>query len=171
MKSENVLLTICLIVISIFIGGLTVQSCKSSKSASRTRLDIDTASFREETKTIWADSTLWESLKANFKIEWVQEKYTPVQDSTGAVTSSVLTERNSVTSSKEEQRESAAIIRKEEESAVKSSASGKTQLADDIKKESKTKTPITWQFYIMLSIVVIALWVWRKFKPPNNNSV
>ena len=169
MKSENVLLTICLIVIFIFIVGLTLQSCRSSKLDQRTRTEIDTASLSEETKKIWTDSTLWESLKANLTFEWVQEKYTPVQDSTEKVTGSVLTERNSVISSKEEQRESVATTRKEEESAVKSSASGTTKLADDIKKESKTKTPITWQFYMMLSIVIIALLIWKKFKPPNNN--
>jgi len=167
MKSENVLLTICLAVIFIFIGGLSVQSCRSSKLNQSTRLEIDTASLREETKKILADSSIWESLKANFKLEWVQEKYTPVQDSTGKVTGSVLTERNSVTSSKEEQRETAAEIRKEEESTVKSSASGKTQLADDIKKESKPALPINWKLCIMLSIVIVGLWVWNKYKPPN----
>lgn len=167
MKSENVLLTICLGVIFIFIGGLTVQSCRSSKLDQNTRLEIDTTSLREETKKILADSALWESLKANIKLQWVQERYTPVQDSTGNVTGSVLTERNSVTSSHEEQRETAAQVRKEEESAVKSSASGKTQLADDIKKESKPKVPIAWEFYIVCSIVVIGWFAWKKYKPPN----
>ncbi len=157
MSRKKNMLAVCLVMLVIFMG------CRSSKVSS-TKLEVDTTRHTVAVKDIQVDSMIWDCLKVNNRVEWVQERYAPVHDSTGQITGSVLAERWVAASSSEEQWESGTAIRKQESDSVTSSVSGKTRLAEDLKVEKKPAWSMPAWLYLLVVVLFSILIYFRNRK-------
>lgn len=161
MKSENVLLTICLFVIAIFMLGLCMVGCNtSSKIRSKTKVHIDSTSSFISTKDTQHVSMI-DSLSINInEIDCIIENYLPIKDNAGVTTGSVLINKKTI---KRHQYVSKSTQDKKAMGAVSSTTRYNRFNQDtknEIKQDKHNSSSIVFCFFIFCFIGFLV------FKPP-----
>lgn len=159
MKSENVILISVLLFASIMIGGLTVQSCKSSKVDRTTHAQADSSGRSKHDKTKELDSLL-RVIKVNkWSLSFRNDVYIPVMDSAGRVTGSVLIGSNSGVMQQEERSDSA--VSRSEKSTDKGEQEAKVKKK---LKEEVEETKRDWGLikFITIGVVLFIIYIFRK---------
>ena len=171
MKSENILLTACLMFILVILSGLTVQSCKSSSNSTAEKSVQVDSSARLRATNVSDLSMLIHRLQLDQEnYEWNIEEYIPLTDSAGRVTGTAIISRNTgKRSGSRQQNESAAIVKKDSanitaQSQLKSSDAQRITKSKQVK--SVSFSIYTYLFFAILFIFFIRIrWptLWGRF--------
>ncbi|MEG2856929.1 hypothetical protein [Bacteroides sp.] len=162
MKSENVILVTVLMFASIMIGGLTVQSCKSSKTERKTHQLLDSVGQSKHDKAMEMDS-LFRLIKMNkWSLSYRNDVYIPVLDSTGRVTGSVLVESNTSVLQQEERSDSLAETIKKTTDKGEQTTGLKKELNEKV-EETKRNPKLIGLFVI--GIILFIIYIFKKTVP------
>lgn len=165
MRSENVVLTVCLTVVFIAIGGLTVQSCRSTKVQKTVHEQMDSAGQYNHSRELSNDSLL-RLLKMNkWTLQYHTEVYTPVMNSTGLVTGSILARKESAQMSHEQSSDSVAETKSRAVEKQQSETTVKRDLEEKVNKEKKTRASPTLVIFGLLGCILLAIFIRKKILP------
>lgn len=157
MKSENVVLTVCVAMIIVFVCGLTIQSCKSSSSLERkSTLKVDSTGEQRSSSVVDLDSFVHKLQVDEFNYEWNIETYVPTTDSAGHVTGSAILSRNTGKKSSGKKSSETAEVKKKDSVLSESASQIKKKSADstDVRKESSTKFDVPFLFIAVLLLII-----------------
>ena len=161
MRSHNVVLTVCLVFITIMLSGLCAQSCRSSKQQHKTNYELDSTAVNESENSKYADSVFRFLQKARLNWAWTTEKYAPVFDSEGQRVGSVLDERTTFNAQSETEQETSGSRQEYEGQKQNSSSDVKKKLDEEGSKEVKSNSNFKSGFIIGFLVVLSCFIIWR----------
>lgn len=165
MKSENALLSVCLVVVFIAIGGLTVQGCRSTKMQKTVHEQMDSVGQNSRSREVNNDSLLRLLKKNKWALKYQIEYYTPIMDSTGRVIGNLLARKESVQVDHEESSDSIAETKRRTVEKQKSEAAVKRDLKEKVDEEKKTRASPALVIMILLGCVLLTMFVRKKILP------
>lgn len=165
MRSESVVLTVCLMVVFITIGGLTVQSCRSTKMQKTVYEQMDSTGQKSHSREVNNDSLL-RLLKMNkWALRYQAEFYTPVIDSIGRVIGTVLARKESVQVAHEESSDSVAETKNQTVEKQKSEVAVKRDLKEKVNEEKKVRVSPILIIIALFGCILFAMFVRKKIVP------
>ena len=155
MKSENIVLTVCLVFAISVITCLSVQSCKSHQFRRNIILEIDSINNKRMDSHNETDS-IWQLMKKNnLYWEWTSEIYVPVMDSTGNVSGSILSGRETFKAKVENESGEEVSVRTKESMLESSSSGVKKKLDEEVQEKSKPDSPVNINFIVCIVVLFI----------------
>lgn len=165
MRSENVMLSVCLMVVFIAIGGLTVQSCRSTKMQRTVHEQVDSTGKSSHFREVNNDSLLRLFKMNKWALNYHVEYYIPVMDSAGRVTGTVLARKESVQVEQEESSDSVAETKNRRVDKHDSESAVKRELKEKVDEEKKSRASPVLVIIILLGCILLAIFVWKKILP------
>lgn len=165
MRSENVMLSVCLMVVFIAIGGLTVQSCRSTKMQRTVHEQVDSTGKSSHFREVNNDSLLRLFKMNKWALNYHVEYYIPVMDSAGRVTGTVLARKESVQVEQEESSDSVAETKNRTVDKHDSESAVKRELKEKVDEEKKSRASPVLVIIILLGCILLAIFVWKKILP------
>lgn len=157
MKSENILLTACLIFILVILSGLTLQSCKSSSNSTADKsVQVDSSAALKATNVSDLSMLIHRLQLDQENYEWNIEQYIPLTDSAGRVTGTAIISRNTGKRSGTRQQTEAAAIVKNDSANITAQSQLKSNDAQRITKSKQVK-PISFSIYTYLFFAILLI--------------
>lgn len=165
MRSENVVLTVCLTVVFTAIGGLTVQSCRSTKVQKTVHEQMDSTGQYNHSRELNNDSLLRLLKMSKWTLQYHAEIYTPVMDSTEQVTGSILARKESVQMSHEQSSDSVAETKSREVEKQQLEATVKRDLEKKVNEEKKARASPILVISVSFGCILLAIFIRKKILP------
>lgn len=165
MRRGNVVLTVCLMVVFIAIGGLTVQSCRSTNVQRTIREQVDSAG-KNSLSVEKSNDSLLRLLKLNkWALSYNVEYYIPVMDSTGCMTGTMLARKESMQVAHEESSDSVAETKSRTKEKSESESAMKRDFKENLNEEKKARASPVLVIIGLLGLILLAMFVWKKILP------
>lgn len=158
MKSENILLTVCIIFILVFVSGLTIQSCKSSsKLESNKSSKVDSLGSSSSNSVSDIDLLIHKMQVDESNFEWNIEEYIPLVDSAGHVTGTALMSKKQGRRSGSKQSSETSQLSKKDSLSSSSKSDLKRKDTAKMEQSKVVKSNSSISIFIVLLLVLLLL--------------